>query len=203
MFKRLGRFAVLAVCLFAIVIVMVGCGGDDDPPPITGGGGGGGGQVKTFKQQLTEGSWRIMVGTDGTSLDAEAQAMADEIAGGPGLLKGTMSQNSLRFDDASGKLTWILGFKISDRAAPADTLEMIITLKGPYFISEDLGSSATMTLAITEAAAEMKVLGADVNVPAEVQQELADQFLGEVAEDSRASINGDQLRIGQMLLERN
>ena len=33
MFKRLGRFAVLAVCLFAIAIVMVGCGpdeGDDD-----------------------------------------------------------------------------------------------------------------------------------------------------------------------------
>ena len=34
MFKRLGRFAVLAVCLFAIAIVMVGCGGDEvDPPP--------------------------------------------------------------------------------------------------------------------------------------------------------------------------
>ena len=31
MFKRLGIFAVLAVCLFAIVIVMVGCGnGEDD-----------------------------------------------------------------------------------------------------------------------------------------------------------------------------
>ena len=35
MFKRLGTFAVLAVCLFAIAIVMVGC--DDPPidPPIT------------------------------------------------------------------------------------------------------------------------------------------------------------------------
>ena len=32
MFRYLGRFSVLAVCLFAIVIVMVGCGGDDDPP---------------------------------------------------------------------------------------------------------------------------------------------------------------------------
>jgi len=32
MFKRLGRFAVLAVCLFALVIVMVGCNTD---PPIT------------------------------------------------------------------------------------------------------------------------------------------------------------------------
>ena len=36
MFKRLGIFAVLAVCLFAIVIVMVGCPGTDPPitPPI-------------------------------------------------------------------------------------------------------------------------------------------------------------------------
>ena len=30
MFKRLGIFAVLAVCLFAITIVMVGCNGEDD-----------------------------------------------------------------------------------------------------------------------------------------------------------------------------
>ena len=33
MFKRLGRFAVLAVCLFAIAIVMGGCNRDDPPPP--------------------------------------------------------------------------------------------------------------------------------------------------------------------------
>ena len=33
MFRYLGRFAVLAVCLFAIVIVMVGCGADEDDPP--------------------------------------------------------------------------------------------------------------------------------------------------------------------------
>ena len=33
MFRYLGRFGVLAVCLFAIVIVMVGCGRDDPPPP--------------------------------------------------------------------------------------------------------------------------------------------------------------------------
>ena len=32
-FKHLGRFGVLAVCLFAIVIVMGGCGGDEDDPP--------------------------------------------------------------------------------------------------------------------------------------------------------------------------
>ena len=32
MFKRLGTFAVLAVCLFAIVIVMGGCNRDDPPP---------------------------------------------------------------------------------------------------------------------------------------------------------------------------
>ena len=32
-FKHLGRFAILAVCLFAIVIVMVGCNGGNGPPP--------------------------------------------------------------------------------------------------------------------------------------------------------------------------
>ena len=33
MFKRLGILGVLAVCLFAIAIVMVGCGADEDDPP--------------------------------------------------------------------------------------------------------------------------------------------------------------------------
>ena len=33
MLRHLGTFAVLAVCLFAIVIVMVGCGREDPPPP--------------------------------------------------------------------------------------------------------------------------------------------------------------------------
>ena len=33
MFRYLGRFALLAVCLFAIVIVMGGCGTDEDDPP--------------------------------------------------------------------------------------------------------------------------------------------------------------------------
>ena len=34
MFKHLGRFAVLAVCLFAIVIVMVGCGPGEEETPM-------------------------------------------------------------------------------------------------------------------------------------------------------------------------
>ena len=33
MFRHLGRFAPLALCLFAIVIVMGSCGTDDPPPP--------------------------------------------------------------------------------------------------------------------------------------------------------------------------
>ena len=33
MFKRLGILGVFAVCLFAITIVMVGCGADEDDPP--------------------------------------------------------------------------------------------------------------------------------------------------------------------------
>ena len=198
MFRYLGRFGILAVCLFAIVIVMGGCNGDeDDPPPIvvppteeT--------KEKTFKEQLVGSSWRMVANTDGVSVNAAAQATADGMAGGPGLFNGTATQNSVRFDNA-GKVTIILGFKISDRAAPADALEMIFTLKGPYFISED---SATITLAITEAAVEVKIQNEDFDLPPEVQQEIADQFLGEVAENSPAAINGDQLRIGQMLLER-
>ena len=34
MFRHLGRFSVLAVCLFAIVIVMVGCGPDEEETPM-------------------------------------------------------------------------------------------------------------------------------------------------------------------------
>ena len=33
MFRQLGRFALLALCLFAIVIAMGSCGPDDPPPP--------------------------------------------------------------------------------------------------------------------------------------------------------------------------
>ena len=199
MFKRLGRFAVLAVCLFAIAIVMVGCGGDDDPPPITGGGGGGGGQVKTFKQQLTEGSWRMVTNVDGETINGLAQEFADGFAIGLGFpagsLKGTMSQNSLRFNDA-GKATWILGIKVSEPGNPEEPFEMIFTLKGPYFLSEDSGSSALMTFSLTESSIQVKGVGEEVEAP-------VDELLGDFFTDERASINGDQLRIGQMLLERN
>ena len=201
MFKRLGRFAVLAVCLFAIAIVMVGCGGDDDPPPIINGGGGGGGQVKTFKQQLTEGSWRIVANADGGSVNVASQMVADGFAVGIGLpagsFKGTTSQNSLRFNDA-GKATWIWGVKLSDPGNPEDSFEIIYTLKGPYWIAEDSGSSALMTLSFTESSAQVKSLAEEVDG----EEIPVDELLGDVIENERAAINGDQLRMGSMIAER-
>ena len=201
MFKRLGRFAVLAVCLFAIVIVMVGCGGDDDPPPITGGGGGGGGKEKTFNQQLTEGSWRIVANADGKSINAAAQVSADNLAamlGAPaGALKGTTSQNSLRFNDA-GKATWIWGLKISEPGNPEEPFEMIFTFKGSYWIAEDSGSSALMTLSFTESSVQFKGIAEEVDG----EEIPVDELLGDVIENERASINGDQLRMGRLIAER-
>ena len=202
MFKRLGRFAVLAVCLFAIAIVMVGCGGDEVDPPITGGGSGGGGQVKTFKEQLVGGSWRIVASTDGESINVIAQSAADGFAIGLGFaagdLKGTISQNSLRFDNA-GKVTWIMGVKLSDPGDPAgDSFELIYTLKGAYWIGEDEGSSALMTLSFTEGSAQFKGLAEEVDG----EEIPVDEFLGDVLENERAAINGDQLRMGSMIAER-
>ena len=181
---------------------MVGCGGDDDKPPITGGGGGGGGQEKTFKQQLTEGSWRMVATADGKSINAAAQVSADGFAIGLGFaagdLKGTTSQNSLRFNDA-GKATWIWGVKLSDPGDPAgDSFEIIYTLKGPYWLGEDSGSSALMTLSFTESSAQFKGLAEEVDgveIP-------VDELLGDVIENERAAINGDQLRMGFMIAER-
>ena len=191
MFKRLGTFAVLAVCLFAIVIVMGGCGGDEDRPlPPT---------EKTFKEQLTEGSWRMVANAAGENINVGAQDAADAIAatiGAPaGALKGTVSQNSLRFDNA-GKATWIMGVKISEPGNPEEPFELIYTLKGPYWIREDSGSSAIMTLSFTEGSAQMKT---DVEV---LEAAVPAEFLGDVIEDERASINGDQLRMGSMIAER-
>lgn len=200
MFKHLGRFAILAVCLFAMTMAIVGCGGDeDDPPPIIDPPGGE--KQKTFKEQLTEGSWRIVANADGGSINVGAQEFADDIAatfGAPaGALKGTISQNSLRFDNA-GKATWIMGVKISEPGNPEEPFEIIYTFKGPYWILEDSGSSAIMTLSFTEASGQFKGLAEEVDgekIP-------LDEFLGDVIENERASINGDQLRMGSMIAER-
>ena len=205
MFKRLGIFAVLAVCLFAIVIVMVGCGGDDDPPPppppppME--------EEKTFKEQLTEGSWRMVANADGTSVNAAAQVVADELSQEVGFpLKGTMAQNSLRFED-SGKATLSWGVSIFPPDDPADSFEMSMTLKGPYFVNEESDISATMSLSFTEVAAfNLKFGGeeADLAEAAGGEEALAEEagLFGDFFTNERASINGDQLRIGQMLLER-
>ena len=202
MFKHLGTFAILAVCLFAIVIVMGGCNGDkDDPPPIVGPSTEET-KEKTFKEQLVGSSWRVTTNADGVSVNTVAQGVAEGFAqfiGWPGDIKGTMSQNSLRFD-TSGKASWTFGIKTFPPDDPEDTFEIIYALKGPYFISEDSGSSATITLSFTEGEAKFKGGGEELDLPEESAEEAG--MLGDFFTDARASINGDQLRIGQMLLER-
>lgn len=180
-------------------MVMVGCGGDDDdpppPPPDE--------TVKTFKQQLTAGSWRMVANADGVSINAAAQVVADNFAIGLGFaagdLKGTISQNSIQFDDA-GKATWIMGVKLSDPADPGnpDSFELIYTLKGSYWITEDSGSSALMTLSFTEGSFQFKGLDEEVDG----EEISVDELLGDVINNERAAINGDQLRMGSMIAER-
>ena len=204
MFKHLGIFAVLAVCLFAIVIVMGGCNGGDnggvdkpiDPPDDS--------KEKTFKEQLTEGSWRMVSNADGVLINAAAQEMAEgfaQIVGFAGAIKGTVTENRLRFDANSGKASWNFALKMFPPDDPEDSFELVYALKGPYFISEESGSSATMTFSITEADAKAKGGGEEFDIPGDFAEEAG--IFGDFFADERASINGDQLRIGQMLLERN
>lgn len=201
-FKHLGRFAVLAVCFFAIAIVMVGCGGDDDPPIVppppeeT--------KEKTFKEQLVEGSWRTLLNGSGESLDSVAKAAGDEfsqIFGEP--MTGRISQNNLRFEN-SGKVTMTYGVKLAPAADPANALELIYKFTGSYWIIEDLGSSATMTLSLTEI--DVSVAHDDADVAAIFQEILdAEDFgglTGDLLNEERAAINGDQLRLGEMNAER-
>ena len=189
MFNRLGIFAILAVCLFAIVIVMGGCGNGDDengPPLIET-------AEETFKEQLVEGEWRVVSFND-EHVETFVQELEDEISQDLGFqFKGTEFQNSFRFS-GSGTTTWELGIKLS----LPDVIEFrfLFTIKGSYFVNEDSGSSAIMSLSFTEIAAQLD--GEDFDVP--------ERTLGvfhDVAHDGRASINGDQLRIGDSLLERN
>ena len=192
MFKHLERFALLAVCLLAIVIVMGSCGRDDPPiePP----------KEKTFKEQLvSEGPWRV-VSLEGDRIETFAQGLADGISLtfglGVGIFETREDQNSLRFD-TSGEITWNYETTIFlDR--PDEGIRVSFTIKGPYFVNEDSGSSATLSLSFTEADAEFRVDDEAVDLSEEVEE----AFFGDIADDERASINGDQLRIGDSLFER-
>ena len=172
MFRYLGTFVVLAVCFFAIAIVMVGCGDDDKPPmtlpPMEET------EEETFKEQLVEGSWRV-VSWEGESLGAM-----------------TEFQNSLRFAN-SGEITWRWDTSFSN--SDLGEIKFLMTRKGSYFVSEDSGSSAIMSLSFTESV--VQVQGRGENFEAEGHQ------FGDIAGNTRASINGDQLCIGDSLFERN
>ena len=207
-FKHLGTFALLAVCLFAIVIVMGGCGGDEDDPPGTTGTTGTTETTetteKTFKEQLVEGSWRTVSNADGERMDSIAKtaaALFSQLFGEP--MTGKLSQNSLRFEN-SGKVTQTYGIELATVANPADILELVYTFKGSFWIIEDEGSSAIMTMSLTEQ--KISVVHDDADVAA-IWQDIIDaedpgDAPGDVLDEERAAINGDQLRLGGLVAER-
>ena len=139
-----------------------------------------------------------MVILNGDNLGTVVQEIADELSQDLGFqFKSTEFKNSLRFDD-SGALTWKWGVKFS----LPDLLDMRIwfTIKGPYFVYEDSGSSAIMSLSFTEFAIEGQVDGEDIDTAEDLERRASGLF-GDLADDERASINGDQLRIGDSLFE--
>ena len=198
MFRQFGRFAPLALCLFALVIAMGSCGGDDDDttnPPIELP------KEKTFKEQLVESSWRPVSNATGKKIDALAQELADIFAQDLGVpATGRMSQNSLRFD-TSGNVNWTyeVNINVDDPAGLVETLKIGYTLKGSYWISEDFGSAATITLSFTEVDVQALLNGEVFNVPAGTGNinEVRD-----ILNEERASINGNQLRLGKLIAER-
>ena len=210
MFKRLGILGVFAVCLFALV--MGGCNREDPPPekPIeivtppvetlpeeT--------KEKTFKEQLVAGQWRAVELDVKNGLrrdpDLAAKDWADTFTRKFGVpYTGRVSRNSLRFED-SGKVVIILGFAfIADPALPE--LGLIVTLKGSYQIAVDLGSSATVTLSITEIVWDVKPDAADARLE-QLEFNINDELggvPGEVIGNGRGSIDGGQLRLGSRII---
>ena len=208
-FKHLGTFAILAVCLFAIVIVMGGCNGGEGETGTTGTTTTTTTTLpetkeKTFKEQLVGSSWRLVSNADGERMDSIAKVAADTfspIVGEP--MTGKLSQNSLRFEN-SGKVTMTYGIELAPVANPADILELVYTFKGSFWILEDEGSSAIMTMSLTEQ--KISVVHDDADVAA-ILQDIIDaedpgDAPGDVFDEERAAINGDQLRLGSLVAER-
>ena len=294
MFKHLGTFAVLAVCLFAIAIVMGGCGPDDppveedpikfvsadpadgstiqpdatitvtfnrapdgrsnallgvDPDEETGRFGnavttgntmtitgysngdpfdaghlkieilasGVAGTLvtlnytvegpppppkeKTFKEQL-EGEWSITKGA--LSNGSIVPDITDELAqAGWFVIPSRFFYNRLQFD-SSGKVVLIYYVQyvnaIPRVGVDIPKLELTYTLKGSYAISDDSGTSATMTLSFADLALDVKPGNGNWVLPRDLINggPLAD-FLGDVLNKERVSINGDELRLGQII----
>ena len=166
---------------------MGSCGGNDekiDPPT-----------PPTFKEQLvSEGPWRV-VSLEGEKLETVLQGIEDELSQDQGFnFKGTENQNSLRFD-TSGKITW--KWEVTFSLPDVLDVRILFTIKGPYFVTEDSGSSATMTLSFAEADVQAWIDDEAFDIG-----NLGDNLFGDLADDERASINGDQLRIGDSLFER-
>ena len=90
MLKQLGTFAIFAVCLFAIVIVMGGCDGDKVDPPIV--------PTETPMEKLT-GSYTL-IEVDGVALSPGSYSKLELLPRGNG-----WSRSSTHLGAASGP-TW-------------------------------------------------------------------------------------------------
>ena len=160
----------------------------------------------TFKEQL-EGEWRITKGPD-----VSLQDVTDELeqAGWDALLPAAGLGEDLQFE-SSGKVNLIYlarYFLVNPPGGGLDAIGLVLiyTLKGSYEIADDAGNSATMTISLKDL--ELDVWSDDgwPNVNWNLPKNLIDggpfaNLLGDVLNKERVEINGDELRLGEIIAE--
>ena len=207
MFRHLGRFAVLALCLFAIVIAMGSCGGDDtdeeeveveiEKPPTA---------EELFERQL-RGDWEVRE-FNGKTLETNAQDIGTRFAHRELIQPtfGTWSQVRIR----GGSVDWKWNIQIERSDLPEiddrkrESFSCTFQIFGFYSIKEESGSSGSSAIIGTLSFHQVDrfcngIPHRDQKIPREWIEEL---ILGDVVVDERASINGNQFRIGDFLFEK-
>ena len=157
----------------------------------------------TFKEQL-EGEWRITKGP------LSLQDVTDELeqAGWDAALPAAGLGKDLQFE-SSGKVVLIYVARYFAAFPPGgglDAIELVLTytLKGSYEIADDAGNSATMTLSLTDLELDVWSDDAWPNVNWNLPKNLIDggpfaDLLGDVLNKERVEINGDELRLGEII----
>lgn len=169
---------------------------EEPPPPPP--------KTPTFKEQL-EGDWYITAGA--LSTDSIVPEITDSFTkAGWFVIPSIFFSNRLQFE-SSGKvvLTYRVGYvnALPPGGGAIDNVDFTYTLKGSYWIADDSGTSATMTLSFTDFEFESNPAG-NWAFPKDVRNggSLA-AFLGDVLNAERAAINGDQLSVGQIIATRS
>ena len=161
----------------------------------------------TFKQQLL-GQWHITKGP----WDVSIQDVTDELragwADGLGLIQPVGYGQNLQFE-SSGKVVLIYRAIYWVAGVGPDVFELVLTytLKGSYEIADDAGNSATMTLSLTDLEVDVWSDDGWPNVNWNLPKNLIDggpfaDLLGDVLNKERVEINGDELRLGEIIAER-